>query len=171
MFKDIREILTGKSASTAILRTHILVLILPIITSIAVQFAVGSLMQGEIRDAGFLVAENARNNFDNLIKNVEKLSKQLSINDSIAIMYHDGIRTNNYNLKDAIYTLNYICKSTDDIDDIFIYNKNADIAITTNIKDRCIYAAGHKKPTGYMLQQFLLWYTTEKAISLHFQAK
>lgn len=132
MLSKIRKIFTRKSASTDILRTHILVLILPIITSIAIQLAVVALMHREIRNVGELVAENARINFDNLIENVEKLSKQLSINDNIAMMYSNSIRTNNYNLKDAIHTLHYICESMDDIDDAFVFNNYADVAITTS---------------------------------------
>lgn len=89
--------------SIDIFRTHILVLILPIVTIVLIQFEFVNLMHEEIKNANFLVVENARNNFDNIIENVEKISKQLNMNDNITMMYYDSVHNDSYNLKDSIH--------------------------------------------------------------------
>lgn len=123
--------------SIDILRTHILVLILPIVTIVLIQFAFVNLMHEEIKNANFLVVENARNNFDNIIENVEKISKQLNMNDNITMMYYDSVHNDSYNLKDSIHALSYISKTTDDVEDIFIYNNRSDVVVTTIGRGDC----------------------------------
>lgn len=131
MLKKLCLLLRGKGLMSDILLTHILVLVLPIVINVAVESFIINSVRGEVENSGFLVAENARNNIDHIIGNIERITSQLNSNESMLPIYQYNIRNDNYSIKNSIYTLKYTCQSTDDIDDIFIYNSTADMIIST----------------------------------------
>lgn len=131
MLKKLRALLHCKSLMSNILLTHILVLVLPIVINVAVETFIINSVREEVEKSGFLVAENARNDIDHIIGNIEKITRQLNSNESMLPIYQYNIKNDNYNLKDSIYTLKFTCQSTDDIDDLFVYNGAADMIITT----------------------------------------
>lgn len=130
MLKKILALTKKRGITFDLFFTHILVLIIPIVLNIAIEGIVISQISSETENTGLLIAENARNNMDYIIDNVERTVKQINSNETIHPIYQDKTEKDIYSLRESVNTLNYTCQNTDDIEDIFIYNDDSDIVVT-----------------------------------------
>jgi len=132
MLKKLRNFILGRGIMFDVFLSHILVLVIPILLNISIECIIINSVKTSAEKAGFLVVENARNNMDHLISNVEKTIKQINSNENMLPVYQYQIKKDNYGLKKSIDMLKYTCQNADDIEDIFVYNEDSDIVITTS---------------------------------------
>ena len=132
MLEKLRNFILGRGIMFDVFLSHILVLVIPILLNIVIGSVIVNSVKNEAEKAAFLVVENARNNMDHLISNVEKTVKQINSNEDMLPLYQYNTKKDNYGLKKSIDMLGYTCKNTDDIEDIFVYNEDSDIVLTTS---------------------------------------
>lgn len=131
MLKKLRSLITNRGVMSDIFLSHILVLVIPIVINIVIEGFIIRSVRSETEQAGSLVVENVRSNMDNMIDNVERITKQINSNDGMLPIYQYKVNRDNYGLKNSINILKYTCQNTNDIEDIFVYNKDSDLIVTT----------------------------------------
>lgn len=132
MLKKLRNYIERKGIAYDIFLSHILVLVIPILLNVVIECVIINSVKTETANNGFLVVENARNNMDNLIGNIQKTVNQINSNENMLPIYQYSKQKDDFGLKKSVDMLKYTCRNTDDIEDIFVYNEDSDIIITTS---------------------------------------
>lgn len=175
LVKLFKKFIKNKGMTTDVLLSHFMILIVPIVINIIIESFIIASVKDVTDRVGYLVAENARNNMDVVIENAQQIAQQINNSDSMQSVFHYAHLRDNYEIKNSIELLRYTCKNSYDIDDIFVYNKDSDMVVTSlgrgstkNIFDYYYkdtdmeYAAWRKSIDNCMQEEFHIIYDKDE---------